>query len=132
MLHNKIDQYLKAIEVVIESVENVYIEKYLEEILTDERANLRIRLRFISGHLLEMHEAIVISNEQLEHLDYRYHFQDPDNQLIFRYDSTPHFPNLKTFPHHKHFYDQVFPSTKPALSDVIQEACTMIKNPESK
>nr|WP_253881088.1 MULTISPECIES: DUF6516 family protein [Microcystis] len=38
----------------------------------------------------------------MEFLDYRYHFQDEQNNLVFRYDSTPHFPNLSTFPHHKH------------------------------
>lgn len=38
----------------------------------------------------------------LGQLDYRYHFQDPAGRLIFRYDSTPHFPGLAHFPHHRH------------------------------
>jgi hypothetical protein len=29
-----------------------------EEVLTTSRANLRIRVRFLSGHLLEVNEAI--------------------------------------------------------------------------
>ncbi|WP_353737734.1 MULTISPECIES: toxin TumE [Microcystis] len=59
-------------------------------------------MRFNQTHLLEINEAIVITDNYLEFLDYRYHFQDEQNNLVFRYDSTPHFPNLSTFPHHKH------------------------------
>lgn len=128
MLHEELANYLQSIEIVIESLQNVYVEKYTEEILTDERVNLRIRLRFNTGHLLEMHEAIIYQNSEIVHLDYRYHFQDSNNQLVFRYDSTPHFPNLNTFPHHKHFYDQVFASEQPLIKDVIQETQIIVKS----
>jgi Family of unknown function (DUF6516) len=46
-------------------------------------------------------------SKPLPYIDYRYHFQDAQNNLIFRYDSTPHFPELHSFPHHKHLPDQV-------------------------
>ena len=45
----------------------------------------------------------------------RYHFQDQQNNLIFRYDNTPHFPNLKTFPHHKHLNKKIEASTRPQI-----------------
>ena len=38
----------------------------------------------------------------IDHLLYRYHFQDKNNDLIFRYVNTPHFPGLNTYPNHKH------------------------------
>jgi len=47
----------------------------VEEILTSERANLRIRLRFQSGCLLEINEAIIVENNAPKTLGYRYHFQ---------------------------------------------------------
>lgn len=71
---------------------------------------MRIRLRLNQTHLLEINEATTIADNQLEFLDYRYHFQDERNCLVFRYDSTPHFPNLSTFPHHKHLPDDVISS----------------------
>ena len=54
----------------------------VEEILTSERANLRIRLRFQSGCLLEINEAIIVENNAPKTLDYRYHFQGADNDLV--------------------------------------------------
>jgi hypothetical protein len=60
-------------------------------------------------------------------LDYRYHCQDEKNRLIFRYDSTPHFPALSSFPHHKHLPDEVIACKKPNLEQVLQEAMAVMK-----
>ncbi len=122
MLHNILSDYLNLIEQAIDNSQNVYVERYQEEILTPQRVNLRIRLRFNQTHLLEINEAIIIKNNRLEFLDYRYHFQDEENNLVFRYDSTPHFPNLSTFPHHKHLPNDVISSQKPDLIQVLKEA----------
>ena len=59
--------------------------------------------------------------DRLAFLDYRFHFQDEDNRLIFRYDSTPHFPELPSFPHHKHLPDAVISSNKPGVRQVLEE-----------
>ena len=69
-----------------------------------------------------MSEAILADGEQLDFLDYRYHCQDENNDLVFRYDSTPHFPDISTFPHHKHLTCAVFPSDKPDIEQAIREA----------
>ena len=54
------------------------------------------------------------------------HFQDEKNRLIFRYDSTPHFPNLPNFPHHKHLPDEVISSQKPEIAQVLKEATDLL------
>lgn len=122
MLHKTLDEYLGRIEQIIMALEQVYIERYEEEILTPQRANLRIRIRFTEGHLLEINEAIAVNIDVLTWRDYRYHCQDRDNHLIFRYDSTPHFPDLSSFPHHKHLPDEVIACQKPDIGEVIREA----------
>ena len=123
MLHDKLKDYLNAVEQAILQTNHVYVERYVEEILTSERINLRIRLRAENGHLLEIHEAVVIADGELVHLDYRYHCQDAQARLRFRYDSTPHFPNLPSFPHHKHLSDGlVIAADRPGIEQVIQEA----------
>jgi hypothetical protein len=76
MLLKLLSDYLNQVEQTIVQCENAYVESYQEEILTSQRANLRIRLRFKQTHLLEINEAIVITDNYLEFLDYRYHFQD--------------------------------------------------------
>jgi len=122
MLHEILSQYFEDIEDSIRKLESANVERYEEEVLTSSRANLRIRVRFLSGHLLEVNEAIVIVKDQLKHLGYRYHFQDQENNLIFRYDNTPHFPELKSFPHHKHLKNKVEDSDAPLILNVITEA----------
>lgn len=120
LLHDLLERYLAAIEAAVTQLP-AYVESYAEEVLTPERANLRIRLRFQSGCLLEISEAIIVENGGLKTLGYRYHFQDAGSELIFRYDNTPHFPHLPSFPHHKHLRNAVVASSKPDLLDVLQE-----------
>lgn len=97
MLHETLAWYLARVEQAILRCSNAYVERYTEEILTPQRATLRIRLRFEQGHLLEINEAVVMVEDNLVPLDYRDHCLDMHNQVIFRYDSTPHFPGLPTF-----------------------------------
>lgn len=119
--HSFLERYFAEIEVAVTQLP-AYAESYVEEILSSERANLRIRLRFQSGSLLEINEAIIVENGVLKTLGYRYHFQGAGSELVFRYDNTPHFPDLPSFPHHKHLRDAVVASSKPDLLDVLQEA----------
>ena len=121
LLHNFLERYFAAIEVAVSQLP-AYAENYVEEILTSERANLRIRLRFQNGSLLEINEAIIVEDDALKTLGYRYHFQRAGNELVFRYDNTPHFPDLPSFPHHKHLRNAVAAASKPDLLDVMQEA----------
>jgi hypothetical protein len=51
---------------------------------------------------------------------YSYHYQK-GNELIFRYDSAPHHPEISTFPHHKHVGDSVLPASLPNLEQVLYE-----------
>jgi hypothetical protein len=122
MLHDLLSSYLNSIDSAVRNLRNAYIEIYEEEVLTNSRVNLRIRARFQNGFLLEINEAVIIEEGQIKHLGYRYHFQDKLNNVVFRYDNTPHFPKFKTFPHHKHLQKEVVDSEKPLISAIIDEA----------
>jgi hypothetical protein len=114
--------YLEEIEQSSSDLPELYVEQFSATILTADRANLKLRIRFKRRHLLAISEALQVVSERVTHIDYRYHFQDESNQVIFRYDSTPHFPNLSTFPHHKHLPDTVIATNKPDLTQVFREA----------
>ena len=119
--HDSLERYFAEVETAVAQL-SAYAESYVEEILTAKRANLRIRLRFENGALLEINEALIIENGALKSLGYRYHLQRANNELLFRYDNTPHFPDLPSFPHHKHLRDAVVAASKPDLLDVLKEA----------
>ena len=122
MLHEALAAYLERVERAVIRCRSAYVERYVEEVIAPERVNLRIRLRFEQGNLLEINEAAIVEEDSLVLLDYRYHCQDGQNRLIFRYDSTPHFPGLSSFPHHKHLPEEVIDSDRPDLPTVVEEA----------
>ena len=120
--HRLIEKHLAAVEQALDQMSDIRVDRYLEEALTSERMNLRIRIRFADGNLLEVNEALEIQSQVLVWVDYRYHYQNAKNQLIFRYDNTPHFPDLESFPHYKHLPDQVISCPRPELVKIFQEA----------
>jgi hypothetical protein len=127
MLHNILTRHLDSVEAVVRKLKDAYVERYEEEILAFNRINLRIRVRFKTGHLFELNEAAIVRNDQFKRLNYRYHFQDSQNNLIFRYDNTPHFPDIESFPHHKHLTNDVVSSDEPSVVMVIEEAIQLAK-----
>ena len=122
MLLDFLARYLSHIEGEIRKLKGAYVERYEEEILAVNRVNLRVRVRFPNGFILELNEAVIAEEDRLTHLGYRYHFQDKQNNLVFRYDNTPHFPELEGFPHHKPLPNKVFGSEEPSILKVIDEA----------
>lgn len=50
---------------------NLYVEQFNVTILTAERANLKLRIRFKGKYLLAISEAIVVADGQITQIDYR-------------------------------------------------------------
>lgn len=95
-----------------------YIE--VEQLVFDNRSNrrgsIRGRLNFHDGSMLDFGEVLMYRNKQIEKLRYTYHYQDASGKTIFRYDNAPHYPNLPTYPHHKHAGSAIEPAQAPDLS----------------
>ena len=122
MLLDLLSQYLNKVEIIVKKLKDVYIECYEEEIIAENLINLRIRIRFKTGYLLELNEAIIVEVDVIQRLYYRYHFQDELNTLVFRYDNAPHFPDFVNFPHHKHLSNEVIDVLENSIFKVIEEA----------
>lgn len=54
-------EYFERVQILVKELSRVEIERYEEQVLSEERGNLRIRLRFSDNSLLEISEAIHIS-----------------------------------------------------------------------
>ena len=50
---------------------------------------------------------------------YSYHCQKNDGDLIVRWDNKPHWKDSSTYSHHRHEKDQVFPSHRMTIGDVL-------------
>src|SRR5262245_37291203 len=65
--------------------------------------HLRVRLRLADGSQLEFSEYMQRSSAgEIVVITYSYRWADADNQLITRWDNTPHFPDPPGFPDHMH------------------------------
>ena len=60
-------------------------------------------MRFYDGSCLNIVEQLEpIGRQDFNRVNYKFHYQDADGNLVFRYDNAPHYPYLSTFPAHKH------------------------------
>ena len=99
MLLDLLSQYLGDVAAEVRELEDAKVERYEEEILAANRVNLRIRVRFLSGYLLELNEAAIVEAGHIRHLGYRYHFQNSQNNLVFFDTTIPRiFQKLTAFP----------------------------------
>lgn len=74
---------------------------------------------------LELHVAEYVKTEpHIERLKYRYHLQTAaEGVLVSRWDNVAHYPQLHTFPHHRHDssggVQPSHPMDIPALLDAV-------------
>jgi hypothetical protein len=93
----------------------------VKEIVPDQAGIIEGRLRFWDGSLLEFTETLTEQGVVLIKTDYAYHYQDIDDNLVFRYDNAPHHPEVSTHPHHKHTPIGIEAATPPHLNEVLHE-----------
>jgi len=119
--------YLERVQALVSGLSQVEIERYEERVLSPERGNLRFRLRFSDNSLLEVSEAVHSVGGALVWLSYRHHYQKANGSVVFRYDNTPHHPEVSTHPEHKHGPDAVVSAVRPDIERIFEEVRVHIK-----
>jgi len=79
------------------------------------------RLRFLDDSELQVVEKLVVDRFTILKIRYAYNYRRADGELIFRYDNVAHYPDIRTFPHHKHVGNNLLPAQPPDLSEVLRE-----------
>ena len=115
-------RHLTVVQNIITSRDEIVVEQLtVRETIPGREGFVGGRLRFYDGSMLEFIEVLVEEVFILQKTEYTYHFQDRNDKLIFRYDNAPHYPELLTFPHHKHRPDGVESAEPPHLGDILRE-----------
>jgi len=83
---------------------------------------IRGDIYFVDGALRHFRELIELESSPSRRI-YSYHYQRADATLAFRYDDTPHHPEISTFPHHKHEPSEsnALAAEPPTLDTVLDE-----------
>ena len=96
-----IENYFRQLEALITSTSAIHSSSITYDKRTNHIGFIRGSIYFLDGSLLHLREFVNVQHG-VERYMYAYHYQRSDGMFVFRYDNTPHFPTLPTFPDHKH------------------------------
>ena len=117
-----IEDYFRRIASVIDATAHLRGSSVTYDKRTAYIGFLRGSLYFADGSILHLREYIN-AEDVVERYMHVYQYLKPDGALVFRYDNSPHFPHLPTFPHHKHKGSEsdVIAANPPDLATVLRE-----------
>lgn len=117
-----IEDYFRHIASCIASADIVHSSSITYDKRSSYVGFIRGDIYFRDGSLLHLRKFINVEHG-VERYMYVYQYQGPTGDLIFRYDNTPHFPALPTFPHHKHDTSEtnVMAAMPPDLEAIFAE-----------
>ena len=110
----------------VHSRKGLYVEHFRIRLLeAGSAARIIGRIRFWDDSLLHFREELLERSVTTVKTDYVYHYQSAHGILLFRYDNSPHYPDLAAFPNHKHVnieeHETVEPAQPPSLIEVLHE-----------
>jgi hypothetical protein len=92
------------------------------------RGYVRATVTMVDGSELHLFEYVVIGDDgTADREDYRYHYQSSEEELIRRWDTAPHHPEVETHPHHVHVGGQVQPSEPMDPTRALNEIATILR-----
>ena len=101
-----------------------HADRYEEQVLSETRGNLRIRLRFSElNSFLEVSEAILIVGEQPLWSATGIIIKIHAERSFFGTIDPPHHAEISSYPEHKHTEDTVAASSHPSVAKLSWRKC---------
>ena len=104
-------------------VKNFIVQEFLEE---NEIKILKIEVKLVNETILYITEVHIKDSQK-----YSYHWQTKAGELIMRWDNSPHWKDIPTFPHHKHIQKKVYSSARADIDEILKEIKNFIKDNKS-
>jgi hypothetical protein len=125
----RIEDYFQTVETLIQTSDLVQSYNLTPDKRDTYEGFLKAEVVFTDQSILFIREFSSVETI-IDRDMYSYQYMDSTNNLIFRYDNTPHHQklNLPTFPHHKHSgsEENVIASSAPFLAEVLQEIAAIM------
>lgn len=118
-----ISSYLADIELALVSSEIIAEYHIVRSWANTDDGYIRLRATLTNGDFLEAAEYFTLQNDQVVTVDYHFQWMDSERKALRRrWDSTPHFPKLKNFPHHIHIgiEETVTPGSSMSLIELLK------------
>jgi hypothetical protein len=125
-----IEDYFRQVAMLIATAGIIHSASITYDKRSSSIGFIRGEIYLLDGSQLHLREFVNVEHG-IERYMYVYHYQRPDGTLVFRYDNTPHFPALPTFPHHKHEAsdESVVAASPPDLEAVLTEIQSLLVTP---
>jgi len=88
------------------------VEHYDQE---GESYRIKLEIVFINDSRLFFKEYLFSNGER----KYAFNWVDAAGKLLYRWDNAPHWPDVITFPYHKHVEGQVLASRETTLEEIL-------------
>jgi hypothetical protein len=124
-----IEEYLAKLDTKLQEMAPIIISSSIQR-----EIDINLGLGFIKGRVTFVDGSTLEFSEQLpvERTKFRFHCMDAENNLSVRWDSAPHYRELRTFPFHLHTPQGVEEHPAITLLEVLDEIGAMIELQESQ
>ncbi len=110
-----IHSYFSKVQKKLETIKWLFIEHTIHfDFVSDDMGIIIGKIIFIDNSTLEFMELV-----SLQKSEYRFQYMGKDKELISRWDSAPHHPEISTFPYHLHTKKGVQASERLNFIDVL-------------
>jgi hypothetical protein len=126
------EEYLASIHMALMGSPIIQTYVIIRQRISSQSGHLRVRIQLNNGDFLEAAEYFSLIEDHIQVIDYRHQWMGDDQvTLIKRWDSTPHHPEIESFPHHIHLgaEDNVIPGTCMSIQAVLDEIASHFQNP---
>ena len=111
----------------VESLDELAIED-----VENNQGRFAATARLPGGYRLSVRLQAGIQDDRPDLRSYSIHFMDGDNNTIFRYDNSRHFPGAGDSPHHKHEGERVFLCPQPTIRQIRNEIADFLTRSQSR
>jgi hypothetical protein len=77
---------------------------------------IKIRVLLIDDSELHIREY-----SDVDERNYSYHWHDLNRHLLMRWDNAGHYRNIKTYPHHVHYSNDILPSYHISCEEILKD-----------
>ena len=114
---SRVKLYFDWIVNLLESDPRVIFLKIQRERASSESGFIQISIKLINEKRLEIFEYYSVSQGTKS---YRYQIMDKNNQLIARWATAPHHPEIITHPYHLHHDGKIHESEKMTVNNLLK------------
>ena len=102
MQNMQIERYGCGVLRVLSDIDGTVIERHNFDYARRNSVLMTASIRYRDGSRIRIRLIINTDSDYPDWYSYSFHYMTMRGDTIFRYDNARHYPEMHTFPHHKH------------------------------